>query len=224
MNVVNFEPKREPNQLQCTSCGATVDAPCACGAPFKLLMPRERARIVVERNPTAKNKVLAREANVSETTIRTARKKNEPPFEPKKEEPFWTPEKDAEIMRLDKEGKGGAEIAEELGITRGAASGRMHRLRNIHPDLESRRLPPEMPDDVLEQAMLLLSTAKARMYDVDSLSVYVDQMHEDVRQLIAEEVEVVYNLSKNIIRRLVGGTRNIKAPACGVEIKLRKED
>jgi hypothetical protein len=223
MNVVNFEPKPETNQLQCTSCGATTDAPCKCGVPFKLLIPEERIKIVIDQHPGISARKGAKLADVNPHAFGRVKKMRENLSPPSKES-FWTEEKDAEIMRLHKEGKGGSEIAETMGITRGAASGRVQRLMNIRPDLASRRLPPEMPENILEQAMYLTSVSKTSMFDVDTLSLYVDQMHEDVRQLIAEDVQVVHNLSREIIRRLVGGVGNIRAPACGVDIKIKKED
>jgi hypothetical protein len=134
----------------------------------------------------------------------------------------WTPEEDTEIMRLHKEGKGDIEIANILGVSRGAASGRRGRLMTLRPDLESRLLPPIMPDDILQQVTLLASTVKARMFEIDSLSVYVDQMHEDTRQVIAEQIKVIHNLSRDIIKRLVGGVHNVRPPTCGTPINIRK--
>jgi DNA-binding CsgD family transcriptional regulator len=199
-----------------------------------MLKPTEVAKIVLEQNPTLSNRAVAKKADVSEGTVRQVRK-NYAPVEtregsdgkiypmPEPKEPAWSPERDAELMRLRKEGKGDQEISEILGTTRGAVSGRYQRIMTLHPDLTARRLPPKMPEDILWQIELVVSPAKARMYEVDTLTSYVDQMSDDVRQLIAAEVEVVYNLSRDIIKRLVGGTRNIRPIACGTEIKLEKE-
>jgi hypothetical protein len=248
MTIINFEKKSEPNRLRCTKCGATTDAPCDCGAPFELLQARERARIVVEQDSKKLDGVpgsdglLAKLADVDTETIRRARKRllpqnaavatqklqrkglndklySIPPPQPVKE---WTPEEDTEIMRLHKEGKGDIEIANILGVSRGAASGRRGRLMTLRPDLESRLLPPIMPDDILQQVTLLASTVKARMFEIDSLSVYVDQMHEDTRQVIAEQIKVIHNLSRDIIKRLVGGVHNVRPPTCGTPINIRK--
>jgi hypothetical protein len=237
-SLLSFKMESTSNRLRCTVCGATATAPCQCGVPYELLRPRAAAEIGIKEAPHLSDSVIARQMGISHDTVRRTRQQvtqNASPVErigldgktygvtePKQQ--FWTPEKDAQMMALHKEGKGDKEISEVLGITVGAASGRKHRLMNLRPDLESRLLPPEMPDDILLQATLLLSAASARMHEVDALSTYVDQMHEDVRQLIARDVEVVYNLSRDIIKRLVGGTRNIRPPACGTDIKLRKED
>jgi DNA-binding CsgD family transcriptional regulator len=201
-----------------------------------MLKPNEVAKIGLKETPQQSDVAIAQRLNISKDTVRRAR---EHPAQnaqvarigsdgierklPEPKELTWSPEKDAELMRLRKEGKGDQEISEILGTTRGAVSGRYQRIMTLHPDLTARRLPPKMPEDILWQIELVVSPAKARMYEVDTLTSYVDQMSDDMRQLIAAEVEVVYNLSRDIIKRLVGGTRNIRPIACGTEIKLEKE-
>lgn len=55
----------------------------------------------------------------------------------------WTPEADADIIRLWGDGKITREIAEFIGTTRNAILGRLHRLRingaDIHPRVPARR-------------------------------------------------------------------------------------
>ena len=228
MPVLNFEPKSEPNKLRCTACGTTTDAPCGCGAPFELLKASARAAIVLNKHANdpkpISNRAAAREAGVSEPTVRKlVREKNAlSPSESK--EPIWSPERDAKLIQLTEQGKTDRQIAEELNTTEGAISGRRARinLKNFSPT--ERRLPAVMPDDILLQALEHVRVAKMPLFELDALSTYVDQMHDDTKHRIAEEVEVFYDLSRNIIKRLVGGVRDIKPVACGVELKVRKED
>jgi hypothetical protein len=240
-NVIHFEPKPEPDKLRCTGCGATTDAPCKCGLPYELLRPSVAAELRLKETPELSSRAIAQQLDIGKDTVNRKRAQvaqNAPPAskelrigldgksypvpeQPK--EPVWPPERDAELMRLRKEGKGDQEISEILGTTRGAVSGRYQRIMTLHPDLAAKRLPPKMPEDILMQNEIITSQAKARMYEMDALTSYVEQMSDDVRQIIAADVEVVYNLSRDIIKRLVGGTRNIRPIACGTEIKLEKE-
>jgi hypothetical protein len=65
--------KRQPAQLQCSGCGATVDAACDCGLPY------ERAGVVaakaVAAHPEKSNYAIAEETGTSEYAVREARKR-----------------------------------------------------------------------------------------------------------------------------------------------------
>jgi predicted transcriptional regulator len=136
----------------------------------------------------------------------------------------WPPEKDARMLQLREEGMTNKEIAKELGTTEGAISGRRARLMFKKLDPASRRLPPIMPDNILQIAIEHAGLAKNHMYELDAISMYADQMHEDAKHRIAEEIKVIYDFSRDIIKRLIGDMRDIKPSACDVEIRTRKED
>src|SRR5436190_3212476 len=142
------------------------------------------------------------------------------PPAPTLKEPIWTAERDAMLIQLTKQGMADPQIAEALGTTAGAVSGRRVRInfKNFNPT--ERRMSAVMPDDILLQALARISVIRVPMYELDDFSLYADQMHDDAKHRIAEEVEVFYNLSRDIIKRLVGGIREIKPVACGVELKV----
>jgi len=46
--VLDF-PQQDKGTLRCTSCHATVDSPCDCGASFDYMPPRKLAEAAVAR-------------------------------------------------------------------------------------------------------------------------------------------------------------------------------
>jgi hypothetical protein len=63
----------EPRQakLQCTQCGATADAACACGAPY--VPAADRVAEYDAAHPGQSNRAVAKALKVSEKTVRKAR-------------------------------------------------------------------------------------------------------------------------------------------------------
>jgi hypothetical protein len=136
---------------------------------------------------------------------------------------------DAAILSMTEEGMGDTDIGEALGITRGAVMGRRDRIltRKENSDPTVFTLPERMPRDILKLAVGHAEIAKSQMNELVALSSYVDQMHEDLCQRIAQEVEVIYKHSADILRRLIGGVKNVKptpAGSCAVKIRIYKED
>lgn len=69
MTVVAF--RKPALAIGCSSCGATVDAACDCGAPY---MPAgQRAAAAVAANPQMSDRAIAREIGVSTPTVSRAR-------------------------------------------------------------------------------------------------------------------------------------------------------
>jgi hypothetical protein len=58
--------------LECSSCGATADASCNCGAPY--VPARERAAAAVAANPEKSDRAIAADIGVSHPTVAKARK------------------------------------------------------------------------------------------------------------------------------------------------------
>lgn len=69
MTVVAF--RKPALAIGCTSCGATVDAACDCGAPYA--PAGDRAAAAVAANPQKSNRAIADEIGVSYETVRRAR-------------------------------------------------------------------------------------------------------------------------------------------------------
>jgi hypothetical protein len=66
---------RRTSEIGCSSCGATVDAACDCGAPY---MPAgQRAAEAIAANPLMSDRALAREIGVDHKTVGTARRTGE---------------------------------------------------------------------------------------------------------------------------------------------------
>lgn len=235
-NVVRIEMKPEPNKLQCTKCAATIDAPCDCGVDYKLLRPREKAKIGIEQHPDESSRAIAIRSGVSEYVVRQTRNelqlKNA--VEPEKRtgldgkvrkmpEVKWPPERNARLRELFAQGMTGAEVAQELNTTIGAVTGQKAKLEELSPNFAARRIPAEMPENILQLAINHhIAPAKFHMYEMESLSLYADQMHYDTRHTIAEEVKVVLDLCRTILKRLVGN-EPIRAPECGTTIRVHKE-
>jgi hypothetical protein len=229
--ILPFEPKPERSKLQCTSCLATTDAPCECGAPFRILKPRERARVVLEQNPNLSNRAAAELAQTSATTVRQVRENAQLVGEERiglngkrYPEPIWNDERDAEMERLLREGYSYADVGVQMGTTAGAISGRWARIQDKKLRPVARGLPEIMPDDVLAQADEYFRRINIPMHDLESLTMYADQMHEDAKHAIAEYLKIIGDLSKSGIKRLIGDPRDIKPPQCGVRIRIRKDE
>jgi hypothetical protein len=167
--------------------------------------------------------------DVSETTVRKARE-IEAAVDPVRfknartiPDPIWNDERDAEMERLLKEGYSYADVGTQMGTTAGAISGRWARLDAKKLSPTSRGMPEIMPDDILVQANKYFGMINVPMHDLESLSMYADQMHEDTRHAIAEYLKIIGDLSRIGIKRLIGDPRDLKRPQCGVEIKIRKD-
>jgi hypothetical protein len=138
-------------------------------------------------------------------------------------EPVWPPERVAKMKERLNDGLTYKEVGIELGVSPGAISGKWAKEVEKISDPALRLLPPSMPDDIYQQVLRHAAVAKSHMHHIESLSIYVDQMHEDSRHAIATEAKIIYDLAKATIKRLVGDPRDVKPPQCGVEIKIRKD-
>src|SRR2546430_5482496 len=70
--IPRIAPKPEtPLQIKCSSCGATADAACDCGAAY--VPAGARAAKAIEKNPGRSNRALAADIGVDEGTVRKAR-------------------------------------------------------------------------------------------------------------------------------------------------------
>ncbi len=73
MTVVAF--RKPALEIGCTSCGATVDAACDCGAPY---MPAgQRAASAIAANPQMSDRAIAQQIGVSQPTVSRARQSTE---------------------------------------------------------------------------------------------------------------------------------------------------
>lgn len=73
MTVVAF--RKPALAIGCTSCGATVDAACDCGAPY---MPAgQRAAAAIAANPQMSDRAIAQQIGVSQPTVSRARRATE---------------------------------------------------------------------------------------------------------------------------------------------------
>jgi|HubBroStandDraft_3_1064219.scaffolds.fasta_scaffold00133_14 hypothetical protein len=135
----------------------------------------------------------------------------------------WPPERIAKMTERLNDGLTYKEVGIELGVSPGAISGKWAKEVEKKSDPAMRLLPPSMPDDIYQQVLRHAAVAKSHMHHIESLSIYVDQMHEDARHAIATEAKIIYDLAKATIKRLVGDPRDVKSPQCGVEIKIRKD-
>jgi hypothetical protein len=73
-NVVKL-PRALP-KIECSSCGATADAACDCGAPY--VSAGAKAAKAVAANPEKSNRAIAAEIGVGLGTVNRARKLTEP--------------------------------------------------------------------------------------------------------------------------------------------------
>jgi hypothetical protein len=226
--VLPFVQKSKSNQLRCTKCGVTQDAACDCGVPYDLIKPSALAKIGLYETPHAPNMVIARRMEVSESTVRKVREAEPDQTRFKNErktpEPIWNDERDAEMMRLLEEGYSYTDVGVKMDTTSGAISGRLARLEANKLDPKRRGLPEIMPDSVLAQADEYFRIINIPMHDLESLTMYANQMHEDTKHAIAEYLKIIGDLSKIGIKRLIGDPRDIKPPQCGVRIRIRKEE
>jgi hypothetical protein len=62
---------RMARRIQCSACGATLDAACNCGAPY--ISPGMRAREAVAKNPEKSDRAIASAIGVSTPTVGQAR-------------------------------------------------------------------------------------------------------------------------------------------------------
>ena len=235
--VVTFPQKAtNPNRIRCTKCGTTIDAPCECGVPYEYMKASALARIGLEETPNLSNHAIARRMAISDDTVKRQRDQlsQSATVEPiprtgidgvvrRLPEPIWTPERDAEMERLLREGLTYKDVGIELGTTDGAVSGRWARIQANKLDPKSRGLPEIMPDDVLVQASRYFGMINSPLHDLESLTMYAGQMHEDTRHAIAEYLKIIGDLSRIGVKRLIGDPRDLKRPQCGVEIKIRKD-
>lgn len=72
MTVVAF--RKPALEIGCSSCGATVDAACDCGAPY--IPAGQRAAAAVAANPQMSDRAIAREIGVSHPTVAKAREQS----------------------------------------------------------------------------------------------------------------------------------------------------
>lgn len=136
----------------------------------------------------------------------------------------WTPEKEEKMEELLKEGLTYKEAGVELGASAGAVSGRLARIVEERHNLEMQQKMPPMPENTLLKALEYINQIKSPLFELDTISLYANQMHDDARHRIAEELkEVVYDRTRSIIKRLVDDMNRINAPACGVPVRLYKD-
>jgi hypothetical protein len=227
--VLPFVQKPKPNQLRCTKCGVTQDAACDCGVPYDLIKPSALAKIGLHETPGESNRAIAKRMDISDTTVRKVRE-IEAEIDPvrfknaRTVEPIWNDERDAEMMRLLEEGYSYTDVGVQMDTTSGAISGRLARLEANKLDPKRRGLPEIMPDDVLAQADEYFRRINIPMHDLESLTMYANQMHEDAKHAIAEYLKIIGDLSKSGIKRLIGDPRDIKPPQCGVRIRIHKDE
>lgn len=65
-------PRSSLGRIECSSCGATTDAACNCGAPY--VAAKERAAAAVMAHPEMSDRAIAAEIGVSAPTVGKARK------------------------------------------------------------------------------------------------------------------------------------------------------
>jgi hypothetical protein len=63
-----------PQRLECSSCGATANAACDCGAPY--VPAGVRAADAIAANPEKSDRRIAKEIGVSQPTVSKARKQS----------------------------------------------------------------------------------------------------------------------------------------------------
>lgn len=59
--------------LMCSACGASAEAACDCGAPYK--SANEHAAKAIARNPNKSNRAIAADVGISDKTVAKARRK-----------------------------------------------------------------------------------------------------------------------------------------------------
>jgi hypothetical protein len=64
--------RRSIARLECSSCGASADASCNCGAPY--VPAGMRAAAAIEANPDKSDRAIATDLGVGKDTVRRARK------------------------------------------------------------------------------------------------------------------------------------------------------
>jgi hypothetical protein len=70
--IISIKRRTSIARLECSTCGATADAACNCGAPY--VRAGSRAAQAIAANPEKSNRMIAEETRISEPTIRRARK------------------------------------------------------------------------------------------------------------------------------------------------------
>jgi transposase-like protein len=61
------------NMLHCSQCGAVVEAPCDCRAPFIYMSAGKAAAEAIKRNPEKSDRAIAAEIGIGPETVRRAR-------------------------------------------------------------------------------------------------------------------------------------------------------
>jgi predicted transcriptional regulator len=69
--IHQLEPKPNFGKMECSSCGASTDAACACGVAY--VPAAERVAAAVKANPEKSNVAIAKDLGVSEKTVRNHR-------------------------------------------------------------------------------------------------------------------------------------------------------
>jgi hypothetical protein len=190
----------------------------------------EYAKRAVVANPDMSNRVLADEVGVGETTIRRAREAvddlagapNNAPVEPE--------------TRTGKDGKQ-YPAHKQMHPTTRRMMDRAEKLR-AHWDatgtgpkilsIKVRRAKPigRMPDNTRERFQAHIEIIKERLVKLHKLVDYADQMSDELRHLLADELSGVGGRAKQLAKDMLGkdDLRKINRPMCDVVIPLRKED
>jgi hypothetical protein len=190
-------------KLRCSQCGASTEAKCECGVAY--LPAGAFAAEAVAKNPEAKPAQIARETGVSYMTAHRAVANVTSLPNGKKN------------SKKNGKKKSAAERAYQCSIDNG-----------IKFDVSI--LPPSpigrMPDDTKEQMEASIKIIKEQWEKLFWNARYADQMSNELRHLLADELRGLSSHLREVSYTLLGGKdwRKITRPWCNEEIPLRKED
>lgn len=100
----------------------------------------------------------------------------------------WTPELTADLVRMQDEGLGNAEIAERLGVDRKAVANKLHRLKTAVPEINEpgRKTGVEKRDAALQDGL-------------DKLSAILDCLHAVDMELLRDRQNISFLIASAVL-------------------------
>jgi hypothetical protein len=206
-------------KISCIKCGIEITAGCNCGVGYET--PGERARRGTKEHPDWSPRSIAIKYDIDETTVRRARKTaSENPQAPAANA-APAPENRKHLGRDGKYYPAKRMTAAEKWAADQRANGAPYPEFKIERAKEIGR----MPDNTREKYELSLEIIKDNLVKLELMTEYADQMSEELRHLLTDELNGIKKHMATIAKKMFGkdNMSDLNRPLCDVKIPLRKE-